>query len=45
MEPDDSLSRSQEPATGLYPDLDEYSPHHSILFLFRPILLLSSTYV
>jgi len=27
MEPEDSLPRSQEPATGPYPEMLEFSPH------------------
>jgi len=29
MKPTESLSCSQEPATGLYPQIDGYSPHFS----------------
>jgi hypothetical protein len=32
MEPDDSLSCSQEPSTGPYPEPDQSSPYHPILF-------------
>jgi hypothetical protein len=32
MELEGSLPRSQEPATGPYPELDQYSPYHPILF-------------
>jgi hypothetical protein len=32
MEPEGSLPCSQEPATGLYPELDENRPHISTLF-------------
>jgi hypothetical protein len=43
MEPNDLLPLSQEPAYSLYPDLDESSPYHSIIFLLRPSLILSYT--
>jgi len=33
MEPKGSLLYSQEPATGLYPEPDEFSSHPDILFL------------
>jgi hypothetical protein len=33
MEPEDSLPRSQEPATGPYPQPDQYNPYHPILYL------------
>jgi hypothetical protein len=33
MEPESSLTCSQEPFTGPYPDLDQSSPYHPILFL------------
>jgi hypothetical protein len=33
MEPDGSLPYPQEPANGLYPEPDESSPYHAILFL------------
>jgi hypothetical protein len=42
MEPKSSLLCSQEPATGHYPEPDESSPYHPILFLQRSILILSS---
>jgi hypothetical protein len=32
MEPEGSLPRSLDPATGLYPEPDESSPHPPILF-------------
>jgi hypothetical protein len=32
MEPEDSLPRSQEPATGSYPEPDASSPHIPTLF-------------
>jgi hypothetical protein len=32
MEPEGSLPCSQEPSTGLYPEADESSPWHPILF-------------
>jgi hypothetical protein len=33
MEPEGSFPYSQEPATGPYPEPDESSPYHQILFL------------
>jgi hypothetical protein len=33
MEPEGSLTRSQEPSTGPYPEPDQSSPYYSILFL------------
>jgi hypothetical protein len=42
MEPEGSLPCSQEPATGHYPELHASSPHLSILFLLKSILILSS---
>jgi hypothetical protein len=39
MEPEGSLSRSQEPSTGPYPEPDRSSPYHPILSL-RSILIL-----
>jgi hypothetical protein len=33
MKPGGSLPRSQEPSTTPYPEADEYSPRHPILFL------------
>jgi hypothetical protein len=33
MEPEGSLSCSQEPSTGPYPEPDQSSPYHPILFL------------
>jgi hypothetical protein len=33
MEPKGSLPYSQNPATGAYPEQDESSPYHPILFL------------
>jgi len=36
MEPEGSLLYSQEPATGLYPKPDEYSPHLPTLFSEGP---------
>jgi hypothetical protein len=32
MDPEGSLPCSQEPATGLYPELDESSPHTPTIF-------------
>jgi hypothetical protein len=32
MEPEDLLSLSQEPATGLYPKPDEFNPHPHTVF-------------
>jgi hypothetical protein len=37
MEPKGSLPCSQEPATGPYPEQDESSPYHPILFLQNPV--------
>jgi hypothetical protein len=33
MEPEGSVSCSQEPSIGPYPESDESSPYHPILFL------------
>jgi hypothetical protein len=33
MQPYDSLPCSQEPTTGLYPELEQSSPYHQILSL------------
>jgi hypothetical protein len=33
MEPEGSLSCSQEPFTGLYAKPDQSSPHHPIIYL------------
>jgi hypothetical protein len=33
MEPEGSLLAQQEPTTSLYPEPDESSPYHPILFL------------
>jgi hypothetical protein len=33
MDPVGPLQRSQEPATGSYPEPDESSPYHVMLFL------------
>jgi hypothetical protein len=33
MEPEISLPCSQESFTGLYPESDQFSPYHSILFI------------
>jgi hypothetical protein len=41
METEDSSPCSQEPATSLYPEPDESSPYHSILF-FKYIVILFS---
>jgi hypothetical protein len=41
MEPEGSLSCSEEPATGPNPEPDESNPHPETLFL-SPILILSS---
>jgi hypothetical protein len=41
MEPEGSLSCSQEPSTGPYPEPDRSSPYHPILSLLRSILILS----
>jgi hypothetical protein len=32
MEPEGSLPHSQEPSTGPYPESDESSPYHPILY-------------
>jgi hypothetical protein len=41
MEPEISLSYSQEPSTGLlYPEPDQSSPYQPILFHLRSILIL-----
>jgi hypothetical protein len=42
MDPEGSLSCSQEPTTGPYPEPDEFSPHHCILILLRSFLVFSS---
>jgi hypothetical protein len=34
MEPESSLTDSQEPCIGLYPDPDQSSPYHLILSLY-----------
>jgi hypothetical protein len=39
MESEGSLSYSQEPSTGPYPELDQFRPYHPIL---RSILILST---
>jgi hypothetical protein len=36
MEPEGSLSCSQEPSTGPYPEPDQSSPYHPILYLEDP---------
>jgi hypothetical protein len=36
MEPEGSLSCSQEPSTGLYPESDQSNPYHPILSLYDP---------
>jgi hypothetical protein len=36
MEPKSSLPSLQEPTTGPYPDPDEFSKYHPILFLHHP---------
>jgi hypothetical protein len=36
MEPAGSLPYSQEPYTGPYPQPDESSPQHTILYLYDP---------
>jgi hypothetical protein len=48
MTPEDSLLSSQWPATGLYPEPDESSPHPDILLTkihFSIILPTASTYL
>jgi hypothetical protein len=40
MEPEGSLSCSQEPSTGPYPEPDHANPSHPILSLVRSILML-----
>jgi hypothetical protein len=42
MEPQCSLPCSQEPVTGPYPEPDESSSQHSILFLYKFVFLLPS---
>jgi hypothetical protein len=37
MEPESSLPRSQEPATGPYPEPDESVPQHRKFFLYDPL--------
>jgi hypothetical protein len=39
MQPEGSLPRSQQPATGPYPDPDASSPQLPILFLYSNIIL------
>jgi hypothetical protein len=39
MEPEDSLSCSQEPSTGPYPKPDQSSPYHAILSLSAILIL------
>jgi hypothetical protein len=36
MEPEVSLPCSQEPTTSSYPELDESTPYHPVLFLYDP---------
>jgi hypothetical protein len=36
MESEYSLQRSQEPATGPYPELDASSTHHTTIFPYDP---------
>jgi hypothetical protein len=42
MEPEGSLPCSQDPSTGPNHEPDQSNPYHSILYLLRSILILSS---
>jgi hypothetical protein len=41
MGPEGSLTCSEEPSTGPYPEPDHSSPHYTILSLLRSIVILS----
>jgi hypothetical protein len=45
MEPEGSLLCSQDPATDPYPEPDESSAYHFILFLYDPLQYYSLTYL
>jgi hypothetical protein len=38
MEPEGSLSCSQEPSTGPYPEPDKSNPYHPILIVYKKIV-------
>jgi hypothetical protein len=40
MEPEGSIPRPQEPATGLYPKPDQCSPHDPILFIIMIMIMI-----